>query len=199
MLFALGFLSFFIVGGLTGPILAQPALDSYLHNTFFVVGHFHLVMGMAGVFAVFAGVYYWYPLMTGRMMSETLGKLHFWISVVGVYGTFLPMYFAGLAGEPRHYDRLAGPATSFSTLIPLERGITYSGIVLAAAQLIFLWNVFASARRGRVADENPWQASTLEWANVAEFGRIENGPYEYELQSGGERFHPQWETAAKEE
>ncbi|HET8637726.1 MAG TPA: cbb3-type cytochrome c oxidase subunit I [Acidobacteriaceae bacterium] len=199
MLFALGFLSFFIIGGLTGPILAQPALDSYLHNTFFVVAHFHLVMGMAGVFAIFAGVYYWYPLMTGRTMSETLGKLHFWISVVGVYGTFLPMYFAGLAGEPRHYDRLAGPATSFPTLIPLERGITYSGIVLAAAQLIFLWNVFASARRGRVAEENPWQASTLEWATGAEFGRIENGPYEYELQSGGERFHPQWETAAKEE
>jgi cytochrome c oxidase subunit 1 len=133
------------------------------------------------------------------MINETLGKLHFWISLIAAYGTFLPMHFAGLAGEPRHYDRLAGPAASFSTLIPLERGITYSGILLAAAQLIFLWNVFSSARRGRVAKENPWQASTLEWAMTAEAGRIESGPYEYELESGGEGFHPQWETAAKEE
>lgn len=199
MLFALGFLSFFIAGGLSGPILAQPALDAYLHNTFFVVAHFHLVMGMAGVFAVFAGIYYWFPLMTGRMMSETLGKLHFWISLIAAYGTFLPMHFAGLAGEPRHYDRLAGPATSFPSLIPLERGITYSGLLLAAAQLIFLWNIFASARRGRVAEPNPWRASTLEWAEGGVYGRIDSGPYEYEVQSGEEDFHPQWETAAKEE
>jgi len=173
--------------------------DLQQSDTYFIVAHIHYVFFGGTVMGLWSAIYYWYPKVFGRLLDEKLGKLHFWISAVGVYGTFLPMYFAGLAGEPRHYDRLAGPATSFSTLIPLERGITYSGIVLAAAQLIFLWNVFASARRGRVADENPWQASTLEWANVAEFGRIENGPYEYELQSGGERFHPQWETAAKEE
>jgi cytochrome c oxidase subunit 1 len=199
MLFALGFLSFFIAGGLSGPLLAQPALDAYLHNTFFVVAHFHLVMGMAGVFSVFAGIYYWFPLMTGRMMNETLGKLHFWISVIAAYGTFFPMHFAGLAGEPRHYDRLAGPAISFPSLVPLERGITYSAMLLAAAQLIFLWNVFASARHGRIAEANPWQASTLEWADNVDLRRIECGPYGYELQSGGEGFHPQWEIAAKGE
>lgn len=199
MLFALGFLSFFIAGGLTGPLLAQPALDAYLHNTFFVVAHFHLVMAMAGMFSVFAGIYYWFPLITGRMMNETLGKLHFWISLIAAYGTFLPMHFAGLAGEPRHYDRLTGPAIGFPSLIPVERGITYSGALLAAAQLIFLWNVFASARRGRIADENPWQAATLEWANGTAPKRVERGPYDYDLPSGGGGFHPQWECPAQQE
>jgi cytochrome c oxidase subunit 1 len=199
MLFGLGFLSFFITGGLTGPLLAQPALDAYLHNTFFVVAHFHLIMAMAGVFSVFAGIYYWFPLMTGRMMNEALGKVHFWISLIAAYGTFFPMHFAGLAGEPRHYDRLAGPATGFPSLIPVERGITSSALLLAAAQLIFLWNVFSSARRGRIAEPNPWQASTLEWAEHIEPTQIERGPYEYELppESGG--FHPQWESAAEPE
>ncbi|HEX5234807.1 MAG TPA: cbb3-type cytochrome c oxidase subunit I [Silvibacterium sp.] len=199
MLFALGFLSFFIAGGLTGPLLAQPALDAYLHNTFFVVAHFHLVMAMAGIFSVFAGIYYWFPLMSGRLMNETLGKLHFWISLIAAYGTFFPMHFAGLAGEPRHYDRLAGPAMSFPSLIPVERGITFSAMLLAAAQLIFLWNVFASARSGRTAANNPWRATTLEWAAAADRKCIERGPYEYELPSGQEGFHPQWETIVREE
>jgi cytochrome c oxidase subunit 1 len=199
MLFALGFLSFFIVGGLSGPLLAQPALDAYLHNTFFVVAHFHLIMAMAGVFGVFAGVYYWFPLMTGRLMNETLGKVHFWVSLIAAYGTFLPMHFAGLAGEPRHYDRLTGPATSFSALLPVERGITYSAILLAATQGVFLWNVFASARRGRVAGVNPWQSTTLEWASGTEPSRIERGPYEYELPQGEGGFHPQWESVSKQE
>jgi cytochrome c oxidase subunit I len=199
MLFALGFLSFFIAGGLTGPLLAQPALDAYLHNTFFVVAHFHLIMAMAGVFGVFAGVYYWFPLMTGRLMNETLGKVHFWVSLIAAYGTFLPMHFAGLAGEPRHYDRLAGPATQFSALVPVERGITYAALLLAASQGIFLWNVFVSARRGQVAGTNPWQSTTLEWAEGAEPVRIERGPYEYELPQGEGGFHPQWESVPKQE
>jgi cytochrome c oxidase subunit I len=199
MLFALGFLSFFITGGLTGPLLAEPALDAYLHNTFFVVAHFHLVMAMAGVFSIFAGVYYWFPLMTGRLMNGTLGKLHFWISLIAAYGTFFPMHFAGLAGEPRHYDRLTGPATGFPSLIPVERGITFSALLLAAAQLIFLWNVFASARRGQSAGGNPWKATTLEWANGSIPARIEREPYEYELRQNGNDFHPQWESMTKEE
>ncbi len=199
MLFALGFLSFFIAGGLTGPLLAQPALDAYLHNTFFVVAHFHLVMGMAGVFSVFAGIYYWFPLMTGRLMNETLGKLHFWISLIAAYGTFFPMHFAGLAGEPRHYDRLAGPAISFPSLIPVERGITFSALLLGAAQLIFLWNVYISARRGKPAEANPWRATTLEWNDGALPNRIERGPYEYEFPPDEGGLHLQWESAAKQE
>ena len=178
MLFTLGFISFFIAGGLTGPVLAQPALDSYLHNTFFVVAHFHLVMAMAGVFTIFAGIYYWYPLLTGRRMNETLGKLHFWISVIAAYGTFFPMHFAGLAGEPRHYAQLAGPVESFTSLIPVERGITWSALTLAAAQLIFLFNVFRSMRHGVAAGENPWRATTLEWWPKSHL-ISSTGPYAY--------------------
>lgn len=196
VLFILGFLSFFIAGGLTGPILAQPALDAYLHNTFFVVAHFHLVMAMAGVFSIFAGIYYWYPLLTGRRMSETLGHIHFWISLIAAYGTFFPMHFAGLAGEPRHYAQLAGPVTSFVNLIPVERGITWSAFILAAAQIVFLINVFLSARPasrvGSPANSNPWQATTLEWSPIPH-PTISNGPYEYGPGAGRNKdFLPQW-------
>ncbi|MBT9330476.1 cytochrome c oxidase subunit I [Paracidobacterium acidisoli] len=196
MLFMLGFLSFFIAGGLSGPILAQPDLDGYLHNTFFVVAHFHLVMAMAGVFSIFAGIYYWFPLMTGRLMNETLGKAHFWISLIAAYGTFFPMHFAGLAGEPRHYERLTGPAHSFAALLPLERGITCAALLLAAAQLIFLWNLLQSARRGRPAGANPWKATTLEWA-PARAARITHGPYEYGFRSSESDFISQWEAEAE--
>ncbi len=108
-------MSLFITGGLTGPILAQPILDEYLHNTFFVVAHFHLIMAMAGVFGLFAGTYYWFPLITssrenpdGRMMSEGLGKAHFYATFIGAYATFLPMHATGLAGQPRQYAQLTG-------------------------------------------------------------------------------------------
>jgi cytochrome c oxidase subunit 1 len=195
MLFTLGFISFFIAGGLTGPILAQPALDSYLHNTFFVVAHFHLVMAMAGVFSVFAGIYYWYPLMAGRLMNETLGKLHFWISLIAAYGTFFPMHYAGLAGEPRHYAQLAGPVESFASLIPVERGITFSALLLAAAQLIFLFNIFQSTRRGVPAGENPWAATTLEWSPLAH-PIASGGPYDYSPAAAqGTDFLPQWQLS----
>ena len=114
MLFALGFVSLFVTGGLTGPILAQPILDQYLHNTFFVVAHFHLIMAMAGVFGLFSATYYWFPQITmtatrqGRLMGEGLGRLHFWGTILGAYATFLPMHITGLEGEPRHYAQLTG-------------------------------------------------------------------------------------------
>lgn len=202
LLFILGFLSFFIAGGLTGPVLAQPSLDAYLHNTFFVVGHFHLIMAMAGVFSIFAGIYYWFPLLTGRRMNEALGHIHFWISLIAAYGTFFPMYFAGLAGEPRHYAQLRGPIESFAAILPLERGITFSALLLAGAQLVFLWNVFHSLTRGTAAQENPWQATTLEWAPDAFFGsgvRVTRGPYEYLPEGATRDYIPQWESAGKEE
>jgi len=164
MLFTLGFISFFIAGGLTGPILAQPMLDSYLHNTYFVLGHFHLIMGMAVVFSMFAATYYWFPLMTGRLMSERLGQWHFWLSLIGAYAVFLPMHLAGLAGLPRHYAQMSGPTTHFGALQPLQREITYSAFLLGAAQLIFLWNLVRSWDHGIVAKSDPWNATTLEWA-----------------------------------
>ncbi len=185
ILFALGFVSLFVTGGLTGPILAQPALDSYLHNTYFVVAHFHLIMGMAGTFSIFAGVYYWFPLLTGRLMSERLGRWHFWLTFGGAYATFFPMHFAGLAGEPRHYAQLTGTTSSLAALLPIQRGITWAAIALASAQLLFLINLVWSSRYGQAAQDNPWQATTLEWAPAAWHARpraerrVDRGPYEY--------------------
>ena len=167
-LFALGLVSLFITGGLSGPLLAQPILDQYLHNTFFVVAHFHLIMAMAGVFGLFAATYYWFPLITGRLLNERLGRWHFWGSLLCAYSTFLPMHLTGLAGEPRHYAQLTGipnPAAAqlLATTIPLNRHITGSAFVLAGFQLLFLANLVWSLRRGQAAPENPWQATTLEW------------------------------------
>jgi cytochrome c oxidase subunit 1 len=206
MLFSLGFVSLFIAGGLTGPILAQPILDEYLHNTFFVVAHFHLIMAMAAIFGLYAATYYWFPLMTGRFMSERLGHLHFWTTLAGAYATFVPMHLAGLAGEPRHYAQLAGiPNTAgvmLARLVPLNRFITYSAIFLATAQLIFLWNLVRSLRRGEPAPANPWQATTLEWhpafdpfhPHAASDGEIavHRSPCQYESTLTGETFLPQW-------
>ncbi|HEY0759653.1 MAG TPA: cbb3-type cytochrome c oxidase subunit I [Acidisarcina sp.] len=193
MLFAIGFVSLFVAGGLTGPILAQPALDAYLHNTFFVVAHFHLIMAMAGAFSVFAGVYYWFPLMTGRLMHEGFGRAHFWLTLMGAYATFFPMHFAGLAGEPRHYSDLTGAA--MAGMLPLQRGITIAALALASAQLLFIVNVAWSIKHGTIAEANPWRATTLEWADKEWFAsprrQICRGPYDYGPQfkaAGGEDF-----------
>jgi len=163
LLFILGFVSLFITGGLSGPILAQPILDAYLHNTFFVVAHFHLIMGMAVSFALFAAIYYWFPLLTGKCMSERLGRWHFWLSLIGAYAVFFPMHFAGLAGEPRQYAQLTGTAGFLQNLLPLQRFITIAAFLLVAAQLLFFWNVLNSWIRGEKSSPNPWDAETLEW------------------------------------
>ncbi len=167
MLFGLGFVSLFVAGGLTGPILAQPVLDAYLNNTYFVVAHFHLIMAMAGVFGLFAGTYYWFPLMCGRMMNETLGRWHFWLSIVGAYMTFLPMHLAGLMGAPRHYAQFSAMnPTAAALLAPslgMQRHVSEAAFLLAGAQILFLVNLATSWRNGRVAEENPWGATTMEW------------------------------------
>ena len=199
MLFTLGFLSFFITGGLTGPILAQPVLDAYLHNTYFVVAHFHLIMSMAGMFSLFAGVYYWFPLMTGRLMSERLGKWHFWLSLIGAYATFFPMHFAGLAGQPRHYAQLTGSTSTLGALLPLQTGITHSALFLATAQLLFLVNLLWSAQRGRVAETNPWHATTMEWALDATECRAVRGPYDYRFDANSPDFILQCADEAEQE
>jgi cytochrome c oxidase subunit 1 len=199
MLFTLGFLSFFIAGGLTGPILAQPILDAYLHNTYFVVAHFHLIMAMAGAFSLFAAVYYWFPLMTGRLMNETLGKWHFWLSLIGAYATFFPMHFAGLAGQPRHYAQLAGSTSTLSSLLPLQTGVTHAALFLASAQFLFLINLVWSARCGQPSGENPWKATTLEWApNVTEC-RVVRGPYEYRFHRNSADFMMQYAEEPEQE
>jgi cytochrome c oxidase subunit 1 len=216
MLFSMGFVSLFIAGGLTGPILAQPVLDTYLHNTYFVVAHFHLIMAMAGAFSIFAGVYYWFPLMTGRLMNEPLGKLHFWLTLLAAYGTFFPMHFAGLAGEPRHYSQLAATTPALQALLPLQRDITYFALILAAAQFLFLANLIWSIFRGKRASNNPWEATTLEWASPLEDSartstspatlpasqsqrKVYRGPYEYGIRPDGSDFTMQCRPNPKPE
>ncbi|MGA2714579.1 MAG: cbb3-type cytochrome c oxidase subunit I [Bryobacteraceae bacterium] len=176
MLFSLGFVSIFVTGGLSGLFLGQPEIDAYFHDTYFVVAHFHLIMGIAALFGIFAATFYWFPLLFGRMMDERLGKLHFYLTFVGAYATFLPMHFAGFAGNPRRYSDF----TTFDFLarvMPLQRWITYSAFCLASAQVVFLWNLFQSIRRGPVAPRNPWQATGLEWSEHT--GPVVRGPYEY--------------------
>ncbi|HUI43573.1 MAG TPA: cbb3-type cytochrome c oxidase subunit I [Terriglobia bacterium] len=188
MLFAIGFVSVFVTGGLSGLFLAQPAEDAYLHATYFVVGHFHLVMGVAAVFAIFAGTYFWAPKLFGRMLSERLGKIHFWLTFVGAYCIFMPMHFMGLEGAPRRYaiftDRFLLP------LGPLNRFMTVATLATGAAQLIFLFNLFWSLFKGRAAARNPWEATSLEWTvasppPVDSFGGrqpvVFRGPYEYSV------------------
>ena len=143
MLFALGFVSLFVTGGLSGIFLGQPALDLYFHDTYFVVGHFHMIMGVAAIFGMFAGTYYWFPKMFGRMMNETLGKIHFYATFMGVYAIFTPMHFLGMAGNPRRYADF----TNFDfmgNLMPVHTFITHAAYFTAAAQILFLFNLFWS-------------------------------------------------------
>jgi cytochrome c oxidase subunit I len=162
LLFSIGFVSLFVTGGLTGPILAQPALDAYLHDTYFVVAHFHLIMAMAGMFALFAATYFWFPKMFGRMMSERLAAVHFWITLVGAYAIFFPMHLLGIAGHPRRYSELSG-VQYLAAMVPLQKFITIAAIVTVSGQVFFLFNFFRSLRQGVPAPDNPWQATTLEW------------------------------------
>jgi cytochrome c oxidase subunit I len=161
-LFALGFISMFISGGVSGFFLAQPSTDIMLHATYFVVGHFHLVMGVAAMFGIFAGTYFWFPKMFGRMMNETLGRVHFWFSFVGAYAIFMPFHYLGLAGNVRRYQAFA--PEYMQHLIPLHRFITIAALVTGAAQLVFLFNLIYSRFRGAPAPDNPWQATSLEWS-----------------------------------
>lgn len=167
MLFSIGFVSTFITGGLTGIILGDSALDINVHDTYFVVAHFHLVMGISAIYGLLAGVYHWYPKMFGRMMNKNLGYIHFWITVVGAYGIFFPMHFIGMAGLPRrYYTNTAFPY--FDDLADINVVITIFAIITAAAQLIFLYNFFVNIFYGRRATQNPWKGTTLEWTAPVE-------------------------------
>ncbi len=167
MLFSIGMVSTFITGGLTGLILGDSALDINVHDTMFVVAHFHLVMGISALFGMFAGVYHWFPKMYGRMMSKDMGYLHFWITAISAYGVFFPMHFIGLAGLPRrYYSNSAFPM--FDDLLHINRIITAFAIVGGLAQLIFLANFFFSIRKGQKAVQNPWKGNSLEWTTPVE-------------------------------
>ena len=189
MLFAIGFVSLFVTGGISGPFLAQPVLDIQLHDTYFVPAHFHLIMGVASIFGIFAATYYWFPKMFGRMMSESLARWHFWFSFIGTYAIFMPMHYLGMAGMPRRYSQMTEVAY-LHNLIPLQKFITYAAFITIAGQLIFVVNLFWSMFKGKKAVDNPWEATTLEWTTATppphdNFGGktpvVHNGPYEYSV------------------
>ena len=172
MLFAIGLVSTFITGGVTGIILADSALDIMLHDTYFVVAHFHIVMGMSAVFGMFAGVYHWFPKMFGRMMNTRLGYAHFWVTIIGAYGVFFPMHFVGLAGAPRRYYDYSSYSefdnNSFELMVDLNEIISAFAIIAAVGQVLFLFNFFYSIFRGPKAPQNPWNSTTLEWTTPVE-------------------------------
>jgi cytochrome c oxidase subunit 1 len=189
MLFAIGFVSLFVTGGISGPFLAQPVLDIYLHETYFVIAHFHLIMGVASIFGIFAATYYWFPKMFGRMMNETLAKLHFWLTFVGAYAIFMPMHYSGMAGQLRRYSQGTEVAW-IKALTPIQVFITIAAFITIASQFIFLFNLFWSMAKGKKASDNPWEATTLEWTTATppphdNFGGrtpvVHNGPYEYSV------------------
>lgn len=189
-LFALGFVSMFVSGGVSGFFLAQPSLDIMLHATYFVVGHFHLVMAVAAIFGIFAGTYYWFPKVTGRMMNETLGKVHFWFSFVGAYCIFMPFHYLGMAGNVRRYSAFVDDF--MQPLIPVHKFITIAALVTGAAQFIFLYNLIYSRFKGAPAPQNPWEATSLEWTIPSpppfdNFGGklpvVYHDPYQYGVES----------------
>jgi cytochrome c oxidase subunit 1 len=163
MLFSIGLVSTFITGGLTGIILGDSALDINVHDTYFVVAHFHLVMGISALYGLFAGVYHWFPKMfEGRMMNKNMGYIHFWVTAIGAYGVFFPMHFIGMAGLPRrYYTNTAFPY--FDDLADVNVIITVFAFITAAAQIVFLYNFISSMFFGKMGPKNPWKSNTLEW------------------------------------
>jgi cytochrome c oxidase subunit I len=188
LLFALGFVSIFVTGGLSGLFLAQPSLDLYLHGTYFVVAHLHVVMGMAALFGVFSATYFWFPKMFGRMINERLGQIHFWLTFVGVYLTFIPMHFLGLEGLPRRYSSLS--ETRFaSPLLHLNTFISVAALVTTAVQFVFLANFLWSMFKGVPSGANPWRASTLEWGSgPSDQPMVYRGAYEYPVAGAASDF-----------
>jgi len=204
MMFAIGLVSTFITGGVTGIILADSALDIALHDTYFVVAHFHIVMGMSAVFGMFAGVYQWFPKMFGRLMNMRLGYIHFWITIVGAYGVFFPMHFVGIAGAPRRYYDYSVygefDTNSYEMIMDLNVIITVFAIFAAIGQVLFLFNFFYSIFRGQIAPQNPWNSNTLEWTTPVEhvhgnwpgeLPTVYRWPYDYSKPGSEVDFIPQ--------
>jgi len=200
MLFAIGFVSLFVTGGLSGIFLAAAPVDIYLHDTYFVIAHFHFVMASAALFSIFAGTHYWFPKMFGRMMNETLGKIHFLFTFLGIYATFFPMHFLGTMGNSRRlyspgfYPFLGERAQQIDVFISI------SAFTLGVAQLVFIYNFFSSLLRGPRAEPNPWHANTLEWTAPSppphgNWGPTEpvvyRWPYDYSIPGAAEDYVPQ--------
>lgn len=201
-LFALGVVSLFVTGGLTGIFLGTNAVDIQLHDTYFVVGHFHFIMAGAGLFGAFAAVYFWFPKMFGRMLDERLGKIHFWITFLAYYAVFFPMHYLGVSGMMRRiYDPNA--YEFLQPLQPVNLFITIAAFVLFVGQILFIYNYFVSMRRGAEATENPWESTGLEWSTPVKPGHgnwegeipeAHRWPYDYSKPGAKRDFVPQWEA-----
>jgi cytochrome c oxidase subunit 1 len=199
MLFSIGLVSFFLTGGITGLFLGNSAVDIQLHDTYFVVAHFHLVMGSASFFGMIAGVYHWFPKMFGRMMDDRLGYVHFWITFVGVYMVFFPMHYIGIAGFPRRYYTWTN-FEAFSSFADLNMLVSIAAVITLSAQFIFLFNFIYSIFRGKLAPANPWNSTTLEWTTPrfpkhgnwpGEIPTVYRWPYDYSKPGAKDDFIPQ--------
>ena len=199
MLFAIGTVSAFITGGLTGIILGDSALDINVHDTYFVVGHFHIVMGLSAIYGMFAGVYHWFPKMYGRMMNKRLGYLHFWGTFICAYGVFFPMHFLGLAGLPRRYYSNEA-FTMFDGLSEVNSIITFFALAGAVVQVLFIVNFIYSIFYGPKSSKNPWGSNTLEWTTPierihgnwpGELPVVHRWAYDYSKPGAKEDFIPQ--------
>ena len=199
MLFAIGFVSTFITGGLTGIILGDSALDINVHDTYFVVAHFHLVMGISALYGMLAGIYHWYPILFGKMMNKNLGYIHFWVTAISAYGVFFPMHFIGMAGLPRrYYSNTNFPL--FDDLADTNQIITMFALMGAAVQLVFLYNFMYNIFYGKKAPQNPWNSTTLEWTASqkhihgnwqGKIPEVHRWPYDYSKPGYKEDFVPQ--------
>jgi len=206
MLYAIGFVSLFISGGLTGIFLGNSALDIHLHDTYFIIAHFHIVMGVAGMFGMFAGVYHWYPKMYGRYLNNTLGYIHFWVTMIGSYLIFWPMHYEGLAGMPRRYYDFSN-WESFKMFAGLNEFISFVSIIVFSAQILFVFNFFYSMFKGRkLTSLNPWGATTLEWTTplkpghgnwIGEIPEVHRWAYDYG--KDGRAFISQTEPVGEQE
>jgi len=201
MLFALGFIVAFLNGGLTGLFLGNVVVDVPLSDTLFVVAHFHMVMGVAPILVIFGAIYHWFPKVTGRMLDDRLGRLHFWVTFLGTYAIFFPMHYLGLIGIPRRYHEWGETAFIPASAHTLNAFITVAALVVGAAQMVFLFNLVWSLRRGQRADGNPWRATTLEWQTPetppphGNWGRdlpvVYRWAYDYSVPGAAEDFIPQ--------
>jgi cytochrome c oxidase subunit 1 len=207
MLFAIGFVSLFVAGGITGLVLGQTSLDLPMHDTYFVLAHFHLVMGVASIFGMFAAIYFWFPKMFGRLMSERLGKIHFWITFVGVYCIFVPMHTMGMVGMPRRYAEFT-QYEFLARLHPLVVFVSIAAIITVITQFLFYFNLVWSVFKGKKAGDNPWEATTLEWTTTSPpphdnfagvLPVVYRGPYEFAVPGAPNDYVMQTEPDASEQ
>ena len=206
MLFAIGFVSLFVAGGITGLVLGQTSLDFFFHDTYFVTAHFHLVMGVASIFGMFAATYFWFPKMFGRMMNESLGKLHFWVTFLGVYAIFVPFHAMGMLGMPRRYSNF-GEYEFLKNSHSLVLFVTVAAIITVLVQVLFYFNFLWSMFKGKKASENPWEATTLEWTTASPpphdnfagvIPTVYRGPYEFAVPGAPRDFIMQQEPEGVE-